>query len=246
VPQLRRWWPTIRVEWRRLTFLGVLGVTGFSAMSYTGLSYTTAINGSLLNTAAPVFLILFAALGLGDRATRLELVGMVVSMVGVVVIITRGMPEVLVRLEFNIGDLWVMTAVMAWSLYTVLLKRWRTSLPPLVFLFATIGFSLPLPIVLTAGELLWWDTRVPHIDTTMMATVLYLGLFPSVGAYAFWAYGVSRVGPTRATLIGYLIPVFAAGLAILLLGESLQLFHIAGAALIVGGLVLATRSKAKP
>jgi len=244
LPQLARWWPVIRQEWRRLAFLGVLGVTGFSAMSYTGLTYTTAINGSLLNTAAPVFLILLAAFGLGDRVGRLEILGMVIAMAGVVVIVTRGAPEALARLELNIGDLWVLAAVLAWSLYTVLIKRWRTKLPPLVFLFATIALSLPLPLGLSAIEL-HWGGRVPVFDTATLLTILYLGLFPSIGAYMFWNYGVGRVGPTRATLIQYLIPVFAAILAILLLGESPRLFHVAGAALIVGGLILSTRRKSK-
>ena len=153
LPQLIRAWPQVRVEWKRLTFLGVLGVTGFSALSYTGLAYTTAINGSLLNTAAPVFLILFAAFGLGDRVGWFEIGGMIVSMAGVLAIVTRGTPEALLRLEFNIGDLWVLAAVLAWSLYTVLIKRWRTKLPALVFLFATIAFSLPLPVGLSIFEL---------------------------------------------------------------------------------------------
>jgi drug/metabolite transporter (DMT)-like permease len=167
---------------------------------------------------------------------------MVVSMAGVVAIVTRGTPEALTRLELNIGDLWVLAAVLAWSLYTLLLKRWRTALPPLVFLFATIVLSLPMPIALSAAEL-YWGTQMPRFELATFVTVIYLALFPSVGAYVFWAHGVRRVGPTRATLIQYLIPVFAAALAITLLGDSLRLFHVVGAALIVGGLVLATRPK---
>lgn len=243
-PQLFRSWAGVKAEWKRLTFLGVLGVTGFSALSYTGLAYTTAINGSLLNTAAPVFLILFAAFGLGDRVGWFEIGGMIVSMVGVFAIVTRGTPEALMRLQFNIGDLWVLAAVLAWALYTVLIKRWRTKLPPLVFLFTTIAFSLPLPVGLSLFELTAGGRSVTF-DTTVALSVLYFGLFPSLGAYMFWNYGVGRVGPTRATLIQYLIPVFAAILAMLLLGESLRPFHIVGAALIIGGLVLATRRKAK-
>lgn len=243
-PQLIRSWAGVKAEWKRLTFLGVLGVTGFSALSYTGLAYTTAINGSLLNTAAPVFLILFAAFGLGDRVGWFEIGGMIVSMVGVFAIVTRGTPDALLRLEFNIGDLWVLAAVLAWALYTVLIKRWRTKLPPLVFLFTTIAFSLPLPVGLSIIELTHGG-RTVLFDTTVAVSVLYFGLFPSLGAYMFWNYGVGRVGPTRATLIQYLIPVFAAILAMLLLGESLRPFHIVGAVLIIGGLILATRRKAK-
>jgi len=240
LPRLLRAWPTVRREWRRLTILGVVGVTGFSAMSYTGLAYTTAINGSLLNAAAPVFLVLFSALGFGERIGWAQVAGVVLSIAGVLAIVTRGAPETLASFAFNVGDLWVMGAVLVWTIYTVLLKRWPTALPPLVFLLATILFSLPLPLVLSAGELAW-GTRLPVVSTLTIATVIYLGLFPSIAAYVFWAYGVGRIGPTRAMLFQYLIPVFATGLAILLLGESLRLFHVAGAVLIVGGLVLASR-----
>jgi drug/metabolite transporter (DMT)-like permease len=227
--------------------LGLVGVTGFSAMSYTGLAYTTAINGSLLNAAAPAFLVLFAALGfgrsLGERVGWAQVGGVALSIAGVLAIISRGAPETLASLAFNVGDLWVMGAVLVWSIYTVLLKRWPSQVPPLSFLLATILFSLPLPIVLCAAELAW-GARVPPVNTATVLTTIYLGLFPSIAAYAFWGYGVGRIGPTRAMFFQYLIPLFAAGLAVLLLGESLRLFHVAGAALIIGGLVLATRPSA--
>ena len=240
LPATIRAWPAIRREWWRLVILGFIGVTGFSALTYTGLAYTTAINGSLLNSAAPVFLLLFSAFGFGERIGLPEVAGVAVSLVGVVVIVTRGDPAALVALSVNIGDVWVMVAVLLWAVYTVLLKRWRTALPPLVFLFVTIVASLPLPIATSAIELTWGG-RSLSFDITTAAVTVYLGLFPSIGAYGCWAYGVSKVGPTRATLFQYLIPVFAAGLAFLLLGEEVRLFHIAGAALIIGGLVLATR-----
>jgi drug/metabolite transporter (DMT)-like permease len=242
-PGLVRAWPTVRREWRRLAALGFLGVTGFSAMTYTGLTYTTAINGSLLNAAAPVFLILFSALGIGERIGTAQVAGVILSLAGVIVIVTRGTVAVLLALRFNIGDLWVLAAVLLWVIYTLLLKRWRSALRPLVALFATILFSLPLPLVTSALELTY-GTRVPIFDWRMVVTVLYLGLFPSIGAYVFWAYGVGRVGPTRATLFQYLIPVFAAGLAFALLGEEVHWFHLGGAVLIVGGLLLATRMRA--
>jgi drug/metabolite transporter (DMT)-like permease len=235
-----REWQIVRREWRRLAILGFIGVTGFSALSYTGLTYTTAINGSLLNAAAPVFLILFSAVGFGDRIGRAQVAGVAISLAGVVVIVTRGALEALLELRFNVGDLWVLAAVLLWAVYTVLLKVWRTGLSPQVFLFATILLSLPLPIATSAFELVSAD-RMPAFDARTIATALYLGLFPSIGAYVFWAYGVARVGPTRATLFQYLIPVFAAILAFLLLGEDIRLFHLIGAALIIGGLVLATR-----
>jgi drug/metabolite transporter (DMT)-like permease len=199
LPQFLRAWPKVRREWRRLTILGLVGVTGFSAMSYTGLAYTTAINGSLLNAAAPAFLVLFAALGfgrsLGERVGWAQVGGVALSIAGVLAIISRGAPETLASLAFNVGDLWVMGAVLVWSIYTVLLKRWPSQVPPLSFLLATILFSLPLPIVLCAAELAW-GARVPPVNTATVLTTIYLGLFPSIAAYAFWGYGVGRIGPT--------------------------------------------------
>lgn len=242
LPGLMREWPRVRREWRRLAVLGFLGVTGFSALAYEGLTYTTAINGSLLNAAAPVFLILFSAVGFGDRIGAAQVAGVAISLVGVITIVTRGAFDALLALKFNVGDLWVLAAVLLWAVYTVLLKRWRTALPPLVFLFATLLLSLPLPLATAAIELAN-GARFPEFDARTVTTVLYLGLFPSIGAYVCWAYGVKQVGPTRATLFQYLIPVFAAVLAFALLGEAVELFHFAGAALIIGGLVMATRPR---
>jgi drug/metabolite transporter (DMT)-like permease len=137
-----------------------------------------------------------------------------------------------------------MLAVLLWAVYTVLLRRWHIQLPPMVFLFTTIVLSLPLPMATTALEYAL-GAPAPSPDAIGWMTIVYLGLFPSIGAYACWNFGVSRAGAARATLFQYLIPVFAAALAVMLLGEEIRLFHVAGAALIVGGLLLATRAKAR-
>jgi drug/metabolite transporter (DMT)-like permease len=242
-PTLRAW-PAVRREWRRLAILGAIGVTGFSALSYWGLSYTTSINGSLLNTAAPVFILMLSAMGFGDRINLMEVAGVAVSIVGVVIIVARGNLDALAALGVNIGDAIVLAAVLLWAVYTVLLRRWRIQLPPMVFLFTTIVLSLPLPIATTAIEYAL-GAPAPSPDTIGLLTIVYLGLFPSIGAYACWNFGVSRAGAARATLFQYLIPVFAAVLAVLLLGEEVRLFHVAGAVLIMGGLLLATRAKTR-
>jgi drug/metabolite transporter (DMT)-like permease len=239
-----RVWGQVRAEWKRLAILGAIGVTGFSSLSYTGLSFTTSINGSLLNTAAPVFILIMSALGFGERITMAEVAGVAVSIIGVVVIIARGSLETLAAMQVNAGDAIVMLAVLLWAVYTVLLRRWRIQLPPMVFLFTTMVLSLPLPIATTVLEYAL-GAPAPSPDMIGWLTIVYLGLFPSIGAYACWNFGVSRAGAARATLFQYLIPVFAAVLAVTLLGEEIRLFHIAGAALIVGGLLLATRAKAR-
>jgi drug/metabolite transporter (DMT)-like permease len=242
LPSLLRAGAAFRREWRQLAVFGILGVAGFNVLSYTGITFTTATNGALLNTASPVFLILLSAFGLGERIGWTEIAGIAVSLIGVLAIITRGVPESLLTLSVNTGDVLVLGAVLLWTVYTVLLRVWHTALPPLAFLLATILLSLPILIAASAAELVW-GSRLPALNAETIGAALYLGLFPSIGAYIFWAYGVRRVGPTRAILFQYLIPVFASGLAVMLLGERVQLFHLAGAALIIGGLSIATRSR---
>ena len=239
-----RVWGEVRREWKRLAILGAIGVTGFSSLSYTGLSFTTSINGSLLNTAAPVFILILAALGFGERISMAEVAGIAVSIVGVLVIIARGSLATMAAMEVNAGDAIVMVAVLLWAVYTVLLRVWRIQLPPMVFLFTTIVLSLPLPIATAALEYAL-GAPAPAPAAVGLIAIVYLGLFPSIGAYACWNYGVRRAGAARATLFQYLIPVFAAVLAVALLGEQVRLYHVAGAALIVGGLLLATRAKAR-
>jgi drug/metabolite transporter (DMT)-like permease len=242
-PTLRAW-SAVRREWKRLAVLGAIGVTGFSALTYTGLAFTTSINGSLLNTAAPVFIIAMSAMGFGERIKRMEVAGVAVSIVGVAIIVARGSLETLAAMRVNTGDALVVLAVLLWAIYTVLLRRWRIQLPPMVFLFTTIILSLPLPIATTVLEYAL-GAPAPSPDAIGWLTIVYFGLFPSIGAYACWNFGVSRAGAARATLFQYLIPVFAAILAVMLLGEEIRLFHIAGAALIVGGLLLAARTKSR-
>lgn len=242
LPATLRAWPAVRREWKRLTVLGMIGVTGFSALSYTGLSFTTSINGSLLNTAAPVFIIVMSAMGFGERIGLMEVAGVAVSIVGVILIVARGSFAALLAMQVNAGDAIVLVAVLLWAVYTVLLRRWRIQLPPMVFLFTTIVLSLPLPIATTVLEYAL-GAPAPNPDTIGYLAILYLGLFPSIAAYACWNFGVSRAGAARATLFQYLIPVFAAILAVMLLGEEIKLFHIIGAGLIIGGLLLAARAK---
>jgi drug/metabolite transporter (DMT)-like permease len=182
---------------------------------------------------------LFSAAGYGERIGWREIAGISISLVGVLLIVARGAPESLATISFNVGDLLVLAAVLLWTVYTVLLKVWPTSLPPLAFLMATMLLGVPALILGSALELTL-GSRVPSFDAYTVLAALYLGLFPSIAAYMLWGYGVTRIGPTRAMHFQYLIPVFAAALAITLIGESLHWFHVGGALLIVGGLSLAT------
>jgi drug/metabolite transporter (DMT)-like permease len=237
VPGVLAAWPEIRRNAGKLAVLGIVGIAGFTAPAYTGLADTTAINGSLINATSPIFMLVLAALGFDERIGRRQAAGLVVSLAGVVAIVSRGEPARLLALEFNRGDLWVMAAVFLWSIYMILVRRWPMALGPAVSLFVQALVALPVLLGLYLAELA--GGRAMVWSAPVIGVLLYIGLGSSVFSYLFWNIGVARIGAQRASLFQYLIPVFAAVIAILLVDERLYGYHAVGAVLIVGGLVVA-------
>lgn len=234
----------IRREWLRLVIYALIGVTAFNAMVYIGLSHTSAINGALINSAAPIFVFVTVWLAFGERATWLQMTGVCISLAGVATIVTRGNLAALVKLEIGTGDLLIIGAVYLWGIYSIMLRRWPSSLRPTTFLavIMVIGMLFLLPLYL-------WERAaggVVHVNAHSVAGVVYLGLFASLGAYICWNRGVLAVGPSRGSLFQHLIPVFTTILAVLLLDERVKLFHLVGIVLILIGIYLATRRGPAP
>ena len=237
---LVRGWPEMRRSWRIMLVLGTLGTTFTNLTSYTGLKYTTAVSGSIINSFTPVFIIAISWGFLGQKLRASQWVGVVISLLGVLSIVARGDPMVILTLSPNIGDVWILASMLLWALYTVCL-RWRPpNLHPLGLLCASsiIGVVVMLPVYL------WSLALGLHITWTAgaVAGLAYVGVFPSVIGYIFWNNAVSRVGPNRAGMFMHLMPVFASLLAIAFLGERLHLYHAAGMAMILTGIWLTSRS----
>ena len=228
-------------EWKRLLVFSLVGITAFNALVYYGLRTTTTINGSLLNAGVPIFVIVISWAGLGDRNSWRQGAGVVVSLIGAVTIISRGDAQILLGLDFGTGDLVIFFAIFLWALYSVLLRHWPSKLKPLNFL-ATImigGVVLLLPAFLVER---WLGGEI-HLTARSVGGIAYLALFASIGAYICWNFGVRAVGAGKASLFLHLVPAFATALAMLLLGEALQLFHLAGVGLILAGIYIATASR---
>ena len=223
--------------WKVLVLLGILGVGNFNLFLYLGLQHTTATNALLLNAAAPAFIVALSFLvGLGRPNTRL-LLAVALSLAGVAVILSQGRARALLELRFNPGDLWVLAAVLSWSIYTVLLSRRPSGVEPMVFLTAlvTIGAAWIAPFYA------WEISRGPrvHLDLVTAGSILYVGVFASLVAYAFWNAGVVQAGASRAGVFLNLMPAFGTLLAVALLGEPFRLFQAVGIGLIVAGVTLA-------
>lgn len=227
----------LKREFWRIAFVSACGVAGFNAMIFKGLHTTTAINGALINAATPIYIVLLSLIGIGEKSRWKQIAGVAVSLPGLVLIITRGAPERILTLQFVEGDLWVAGAMLLWALYNIYVRKWPSELPPLAFITATGAISLVMLAPFVALEAI----AGPGMRLTEGAVggMVYLGVFASVGSYLCWNFGVRRVGAGPASLFQYLIPVFAAVFAVALIDETVQTYHVIGAALIVAGIWVA-------
>jgi drug/metabolite transporter (DMT)-like permease len=239
LPQLPRYLPVIRRNLRGLLILAFTGVALFQSLVYLGLRTTTAVNGVLINASLPLFMILCSWAIEREHATRRQVIGMVVSLAGILVIVSHGVLADLVRLELRPGDGWILLAMPIWGIYSVLLKRLRPpELSGVPFLFAITAFGLAILAPIVALE-----ARVSplHAPTTGQAIgIVYMGIAASVVAFICWNRGVGVVGANAAGITIHLLPAFGTVLAILFLGESFAAFHAVGIATIFAGVVIAT------
>jgi drug/metabolite transporter (DMT)-like permease len=239
-PQIRAHWPAIRRSWKTIVWLGAWGTGLHNVFAYVGLQYTTATNGVILNSAIPVMIIILGWAIYRDTITRVQALGVAVSIAGILAIITRGDPSVLAQLELNKGDLIVLTGMVFWAAYTVFLRMKPDDVPGLAMLTCCgiVGVAILLPLFLV--EMAFFGGRVEFTAATL-AAMLYVGIFPSFVGYVFWNRGVAEVGSNVAGIFVHLMPVFGALLAWMFLGERIHLFHVAGIALILAGITLTTR-----
>ncbi|MDO8789444.1 MAG: DMT family transporter [Sulfuritalea sp.] len=238
LPHLRRDWPQLRAAWPWLLLYGALGTGGYNVLVYGGLQYTTAINGTLLNSFVPIMIVLISWLMLGKRLHGREAAGILISFSGVLGIVAHGDLQRLRDLTLNVGDLWILASVLAWSAYTLLLSR-RPQVHPLAFLTAisVTGLIFLVPFYV------WEMAQGRHITPTpgAIAGIVYTGVFPAFLGYIVWNRGVAEVGPARAALFMHLIPAFGILLSMIFLDERPAPYHAIGIGLIFAGIWLNTR-----
>jgi drug/metabolite transporter (DMT)-like permease len=238
---VRRQWGVITDAWRILCLLGLLATVFQHIPVYIGLRDTTATNAALLNSVTPIMIFMLSHVLGGERLTAGQALGVMTSLCGVVTIVARGDVAVLAGLHLNGGDLWVLLATLAWATYTVCL-RWRPpQLDPLAMLWtlSAVGVIAMLPLYV-------WELstgRMLNITPATAAGIAYIGALATVVAYVFWNRAVQQVGPNRAGPFMYLMLVFTPLLAIVFLDERLHLYHVAGCALILGGIYLTARGQ---
>ncbi|MCZ4279170.1 DMT family transporter [Kiloniella laminariae] len=240
-PALVREWPLYRPVIWKMILLALLSVTSFNTLLYFGLQTTGATNAALLNSMIPVIIITLSFLCYGERIRLIQIVGIMVSFCGVLVLITRGNFENLLGLTLNSGDFLVLGAVVSWAFYSLWL-RWKpegVSLFSFVLLSIGIGDSF-LGVIYFSGVL---EAAPLELSLNNILAVFYASVPVSILAFTSWNIGVRQVGASLAGQFIHLLPVFASAMAIILLGEKPELYHGAGAILIGLGVWFSVRKK---
>jgi drug/metabolite transporter (DMT)-like permease len=237
-PHLARDWPVL---WARLPLMIGLSATGFAinnALAYWALQYTQALNALLIQSSGPLFVALWSLALFGVRLTWAQLAGIAISLAGVLTIILNGDWMALATISFNKGDIMLAGALASFGLYSALMPR-----RPVTHQLSLITFTTGCGALLLLPFAIWeYSTGFTlKFDTVTVATVIYVVVFPSALAYLFFNRGIALIGPNRAAPFFHLMPVFGSAMAILLLGEQPQLFHLIGYALVLAGIVIASR-----
>jgi len=222
-----------------LFFLGFTSVGLFNSFTYLALIHTQVINASLFNAAIPAIIILLCFLFKVEKTNKFQILGLIISIFGIIVIITKLKLDILLSLNFNKGDLIMIGGVLTWGIYSTLLKRKKFTLPllTLVHVICTMGLISVFPQFLYEYS----NGQVIKFDINLVYTLIFLAIFPSIGSYYCWAGAVSIVGANRAGISLSLIPLFSTIMAIGIYDEKFQFFHLIGAILIILGLLLSNK-----
>ena len=226
-------------QWAGLFSLGLTGVFLYNFVFLTGLSWTSATNGSLIVALNPLLTTVLSALWLKERVRPFQAAGLLLALLGVGVVVTNGSLEVLQRLTFNPGDLLMLGAPLAWALYTIFGKKvlaWFAPLPATAYA-ALFGTLLLLPAAALEGSLLTGATRLSAYG---WMSVLQLALLGTVVGFVWWYDGVAELGAARASVFVNLVPVFGVLLSALILSERLTVSQLAGGILVVVGVAIGT------
>jgi drug/metabolite transporter (DMT)-like permease len=227
-------WKAVRRAWLPLLGMGLLGVVGYNLLLYESLAFTSPLNAALVNSLNPALIVLFSAYLLRERMTGGQYAGLALSLVGVLITITRGDVTLFARFQLNQGDLLMLLAITVWTLYSVLGKR-LAHIPPITTTAVSALWAVLLLLPFAALN----PVSVGQISSLSLIGILYMAVFPSVGSYLLWNMAVRVTGANQAGVTLHLIPVFTAlfGFA---LGDGVSAAQLIGGLLVCTGVLLTT------
>jgi drug/metabolite transporter (DMT)-like permease len=231
-------------HWRRFALLGLLSVGAYNSLQYLALHTSTAMNVTLVASSIPIWMLGLGWLLHGEKISRRQTWGAVLSIGGVLIVLSRGDTTVLMQMSLVPGDFYVLLATASWAGYSWMLAR--PTEPPAIrqdwaaFLLAQIFFGLLWSGLFVAGEWAWTPARIQW-SWPVVAALVYITLGPALLSYRAWSAGIERAGPAVASFFSNLTPLFAALMSTIFLGEWPSLYHALAFGLIVGGIVVSSR-----
>ena len=219
--------------------LGITSVTIFNSIVYYSLNFTQVISGVLMISTIPVMIMFISSILKIERTNIFQILGVICSFVGVILIITKANLDLLVNLDFNKGDLTMVVAMLSWATYSALLKKRKHELSQLSLLEVIITFGLIflIPIYITEYSLGFEIT----LNKPFILVLIYVVLFPGLAAFICWIKGISLIGPNRSGVFLHLMPILSALMAMIIFKEKFMLYHLLGAFFILSGIILSNR-----
>ena len=231
-------WHILRRHLPYLAITSLLGITTFNTLIYFAGHSTTAINLSLISITFPVIIVILVRIVYQEPITAGKAAGILLVVAGVVLLVSGGRPAMLLHLTFAVGDVWMLIAAIVFAVYSILLKRKPKSLSIRAFQLSCfiLGTVFLLPFFL-------WEVATVssfQVDVNIVTAILYLGIGAAVVSFVLWNKAILIIGPSKAGMVYYTLPLFSALLAYFLLGEAFTVVHGVSGVLIVSGIVVAS------
>lgn len=226
-------WKTIRQDWLLLTCMGGLGIIGYNLLLYSALAYTTATNAALVSALNPGIIVIVSVFLTGERISKLQAAGFLVSLAGVLIILTNGKVAHLLQANYNQGDLLMLAAVFVWTAYSLISKKLQT--PPITATAVSSALAVIMMMPFAASQ----GINFAAIKPLALGGIIYIILFPSVCSFVFWNLSVKAVGASKCGVFLNLVPVFTAIISVML-GENITLAQLFGGLAVFLGVYLTT------
>ena len=229
----------IKEKFYSILLMSITSISIFNSVVYYSLNFTQVLNGALMISTIPVLIIFISFIFRVEKINLNQVLGLILSITGVIIIITQLEFSRLIHLDLNKGDLWLLVAMLSWAIYSTMLKTHKTGLNYLTFIsvIVTLGLIFLLPQFLYEFN----NQELIKLNFAFILIISYVVLFAGLGAYIFWNKAVLIVGPSRAGIFLHLMPVFSSFMAIFLLNEKFMNFHIFGAIAIILGIYLSSK-----
>jgi len=239
IPEIIKKKDYIFKNYKLFIILGVTSITIFNSIVYYSLNFTQVISGVLMISTIPVMIMLFSSILKIEKTNIFQIIGVIFSFAGVIMIVTKADIQILKNLDFNKGDITMVVAMFSWALYSTLLKRQKYEISQISLLQVVITFGLLflIPIYFIEYQI---GSRI-ILEKPFILILSYVVLFPGLASFLLWIKGISLIGANRSGVFLHLMPILSAIMAMIFFSEKFMFYHMLGACFIITGILLSNK-----